>query len=136
MGSIWRRNGPIQQLRKSPLGPHLQADVQPTFVRLLAKGRLLQLVLPAEVRPDASAAQRSRTTGNLLITMPLADSRIRGSGGGRGGVLPMTCAAAAGKQGALCGSSRAAWAPELPAAAVSTAAVGAAGDHDDELPPL
>ena len=34
------------------------------------QGRLLQLVLPADVRPDSSMAQRSSTTGHLLVTMP------------------------------------------------------------------
>jgi hypothetical protein len=34
----------------------IQADVQPTFVRLLIKGRLLQLLLPVEVsRPRGLA---------------------------------------------------------------------------------
>lgn len=28
----------------------IKADVRPTFVRLLIKGRLLQLLLPAEVK--------------------------------------------------------------------------------------
>ncbi|GAB4823127.1 hypothetical protein N2152v2_010173 [Parachlorella kessleri] len=51
----------------------IQADVQPTFVRLLIKGRLLQLLLPQEVRPDSSTAQRSKTTGHLVITMPKED---------------------------------------------------------------
>ena len=50
----------------------IQADVQPTFVRLLIKGCLLQLVLPSEVRPDASWAQRSRASGRLVLTMPKA----------------------------------------------------------------
>lgn len=38
----------------------IKADVQPLFVRLLIKGRLLQLTLPEEVRPDESSAQRSK----------------------------------------------------------------------------
>ena len=45
-------------------------DVQPTYVRVLVKGRLLQLVLPAEVQTDQSVAQRSLATGHLVITMP------------------------------------------------------------------
>eukprot|EP00877_Chromochloris_zofingiensis_P015031 jgi/Chrzof1/9782/Cz04g15170.t1 len=48
----------------------IQADVQPKYVRLLIKGRLLQLLLPVEVKPDSSVAQRSTTTGHLVITMP------------------------------------------------------------------
>lgn len=45
-------------------------DVQPTYIRALVKGRLLQLVLPAEVQTDQSVAQRSMATGHLVITMP------------------------------------------------------------------
>ncbi|KAK9822057.1 hypothetical protein WJX74_003997 [Apatococcus lobatus] len=48
----------------------IAADVQPHAARLLIKGRLLQLKLPEEVRPDATIAQRSRASGNLSISMP------------------------------------------------------------------
>jgi hypothetical protein len=48
----------------------MQADVQPRWARLLVKGRLLQLQLPCEVKPDSSMAQRSKITGSLTITMP------------------------------------------------------------------
>jgi protein TilB len=41
--------------------------------RLLIKGRLLQLLLPCEVRPDASNAQRSTLSGRLVLTMPKED---------------------------------------------------------------
>ncbi|CAL8462504.1 g2037 [Coccomyxa elongata] len=51
----------------------IKADVQPLYVRLLIKGHLLHLVLPVEVKPGASAAQRSAITGNLLLTMPKKD---------------------------------------------------------------
>lgn len=51
----------------------VKADVQPLFVRLLIKGRLLQLLLPCEVRPDSSKAERSAATGHLLLTMPKED---------------------------------------------------------------
>ena len=34
------------------------------------QGRLLQLKLPEEVRPDQSVAQRSKASGNLSISMP------------------------------------------------------------------
>ncbi|KAH7331717.1 hypothetical protein KP509_20G047700 [Ceratopteris richardii] len=50
----------------------IDVDVQPTWVRVLVKGKLLQLMLPDEVNPDTSIAQRSNTTGNLLICMPKA----------------------------------------------------------------
>ncbi|KAG2454244.1 hypothetical protein HYH02_001278 [Chlamydomonas schloesseri] len=48
----------------------IQTDLQPTYVRLLVKAKLLQLLLPCEVRPDAATAQRNMTTGQLVITMP------------------------------------------------------------------
>jgi protein TilB len=117
----------------------IQADVQPTFVRLLAKGRLLQLLLPAEVAPDASVAQRSRTTGNLLVTMPLADA---------GACLrPAAAAAAAENAAGACnrggrgsGGARGKGAePELQPAVLSAAlATTGGGDvgQDDDLPPL
>mmetsp|Transcript_40567 Transcript_40567/g.96385 ORF Transcript_40567/g.96385 Transcript_40567/m.96385 type:complete len:431 (+) Transcript_40567:83-1375(+) len=53
----------------------IKADVQPTYVRLLIKGRLLQLELGVEVCPDRSTATRSKATGSLLLTMPKADPR-------------------------------------------------------------
>ena len=34
------------------------------------QGKLLQLELPAEVKPSLATAQRSNATGNLLLTMP------------------------------------------------------------------
>ena len=34
------------------------------------QGKLLQLKLPAEVKPSLATAQRSNATGNLLLTMP------------------------------------------------------------------
>ncbi|PNH09206.1 Protein TILB [Tetrabaena socialis] len=51
----------------------IQTDLQPTYVRLLVKGKLLQLLLPCEVRPDASTAQRNTSNGHLVVTMPKDD---------------------------------------------------------------
>jgi hypothetical protein len=48
----------------------VDADVQPTYVRITAKKQTLQLVLPSEVLTDASSAKRSATTGHLLLTCP------------------------------------------------------------------
>uniref|UniRef100_A0A3P8V6I4 Leucine-rich repeat-containing protein 6 n=1 Tax=Cynoglossus semilaevis TaxID=244447 RepID=A0A3P8V6I4_CYNSE len=45
----------------------LDVDIQPTYTRVSVKGKL---VLPVEVKPDSSVAQRSQTTGHLLLTMP------------------------------------------------------------------
>ncbi|XP_032079147.1 protein tilB homolog [Thamnophis elegans] len=50
----------------------LNVDVQPTYVRVMVKGKAFQLVLPEEVKPDSSIAKRSQTTGHLVITMPKA----------------------------------------------------------------
>ena len=46
------------------------ADVQPWYVRVTMKGRILQLALMEEVKPDSCTAQRSQTTGHLIVTMP------------------------------------------------------------------
>ncbi|XP_069931606.1 dynein axonemal assembly factor 11 isoform X5 [Oryctolagus cuniculus] len=48
----------------------IDVDVQPTYVRVMVKGKPFQLVLPAEVRPDSSSAKRSQTTGHLVVCMP------------------------------------------------------------------
>eukprot|EP00698_Gefionella_okellyi_P010789 TRINITY_DN2824_c0_g1_i3.p1 TRINITY_DN2824_c0_g1~~TRINITY_DN2824_c0_g1_i3.p1 ORF type:complete len:418 (-),score=75.24 TRINITY_DN2824_c0_g1_i3:152-1405(-) len=48
----------------------LDVDVHPTHIRVLIKGKLLQLVLPTEVVADKANAKRSQLTGHLLITMP------------------------------------------------------------------
>ncbi|CAL8366370.1 unnamed protein product [Boreogadus saida] len=55
----------------------LEVDVQPTYVRVTVKGKIFQLVLPAEVRPDSCSVRRSGTTGHLLLTMPRAAGEIR-----------------------------------------------------------
>lgn len=49
---------------------HLDVDVQPRYVRVTIKGKVLQLALPCEVSTDRSEAKRNVTTGNLVITMP------------------------------------------------------------------
>ncbi|XP_076156182.1 dynein axonemal assembly factor 11 [Alosa pseudoharengus] len=55
----------------------MEVDVQPTCLRVTVKGKVFQLVLPAEVKPDSSTAQRSQTTGHLLITMPRAHGEVK-----------------------------------------------------------
>ncbi|QDZ22055.1 hypothetical protein A3770_06p45730 [Chloropicon primus] len=55
----------------------IEADVQPTYVRLLIKGKLLQLTLAEEVSPDKSQAQRNKHTGHLVVTMPKANQTLR-----------------------------------------------------------
>ncbi|XP_052333302.1 dynein axonemal assembly factor 11 isoform X2 [Oncorhynchus keta] len=55
----------------------MDVDVQPTYVRVTVKGKIFQLVLPAEVRPDSSTAKRSQITGHLVLTMPKAQGEIK-----------------------------------------------------------
>ncbi|NXU59411.1 TILB protein, partial [Turnix velox] len=54
----------------------LDVDVQPTYIRVLVKGKPFQLVLPEEVKPDSSSAKRSQTTGHLVVSMPKAKEMI------------------------------------------------------------
>ncbi len=46
------------------LKPHINKSV-------CVCAQVFQLVLPAEVNPDSSTAQRSQTTGHLLLILPL-----------------------------------------------------------------
>ncbi|XP_059201314.1 dynein axonemal assembly factor 11 isoform X2 [Centropristis striata] len=55
----------------------IDVDVQPTYARVAIKGKIFQMVLPAEVKPDSSTAQRSQSTGHLLLTMPRAEGEIK-----------------------------------------------------------
>ncbi|KAB0405163.1 hypothetical protein E2I00_015292, partial [Balaenoptera physalus] len=54
----------------------IDVDVQPTYVRVMVKGKPFQLVLPAEVKPDSSSARRAQTTGHLVVYMPKVGSLI------------------------------------------------------------
>ncbi|XP_051058445.1 dynein axonemal assembly factor 11 [Phodopus roborovskii] len=56
----------------------IDVDVQPTYVRVMVKGKPFQLALSAEVQPDSSSAKRSQTTGHLLICMPKVGELITG----------------------------------------------------------
>ncbi|XP_008551275.1 dynein axonemal assembly factor 11 [Microplitis demolitor] len=49
---------------------YVEADVQPFYVRVTIKGKILQLSLPCEISTDTSVAKINVATGNLLITMP------------------------------------------------------------------
>lgn len=53
----------------------LDVDVNPEYVRCVVKDKVTQLKLPAEVSPDRSTVQRSKTTGSLRIVMPVVDAR-------------------------------------------------------------
>uniref|UniRef100_A0A4W2CED3 Leucine-rich repeat-containing protein 6 n=1 Tax=Bos indicus x Bos taurus TaxID=30522 RepID=A0A4W2CED3_BOBOX len=56
----------------------IDVDVQPTYVRVMVKGKPFQLILPAEVKPDSSFAKRSQTTGHLVVCMPKVGEVIIG----------------------------------------------------------
>ncbi|XP_028629124.1 protein tilB homolog [Grammomys surdaster] len=56
----------------------IEVDVQPTYVRVMVKGKPFQLALSTEVQPDSSSAKRSQTTGHLLICMPKVGEMITG----------------------------------------------------------
>lgn len=50
----------------------IELDVQTTYVRITIKGKVLQLVLPVEVAADRVKVQRSQTTGQLKLQIPVA----------------------------------------------------------------
>ncbi|KAM3964631.1 touch insensitive larva B [Aphomia sociella] len=52
-------------------------DVQPNYLRVTVKGKIFQLHLPEEVDITNSTAQRSQTTGHLLVVMPKANAVIK-----------------------------------------------------------
>ncbi|XP_066944365.1 LOW QUALITY PROTEIN: dynein axonemal assembly factor 11-like [Macrobrachium rosenbergii] len=45
-------------------------DVEPWYVRVTVKGKILQLVLLEEVKPGQAVAKRSSVTGHLVVTVP------------------------------------------------------------------
>lgn len=48
----------------------LDVDVQPKYVRVTIKQKILQLTLSCEVLTERSSVQRSQITGHLTVTMP------------------------------------------------------------------
>ena len=119
----------------------IEADIQPTFVRLLIKGRLLQLLLPTEVLPDAATARRCKANGRLVITMPKESpgdrhawdvTRTRPA---RDNCSPGNQQVAVARTSAPpCLGGKVRGVPMLQPAAVTIAA--AASDGGDDLPPL
>ncbi|XP_023288496.1 protein tilB homolog, partial [Orussus abietinus] len=53
---------------------YLDVDVQPRYVRVTIKGKVLQLTLPCEVQIDNSSVKRNVVTGHLMVTMPRVNS--------------------------------------------------------------
>ncbi|XP_020280757.1 protein tilB [Pseudomyrmex gracilis] len=48
---------------------YIDVDVNPTYVRVTIKGKILQLTLPCEVSVERSNVRRNTTTGHLVIGM-------------------------------------------------------------------
>ncbi|XP_042222767.1 dynein axonemal assembly factor 11-like [Homarus americanus] len=48
----------------------VKCEVEPWYVQVIVRGKVLQLVLLEEIRPDRATARRSQVTGHLLVTMP------------------------------------------------------------------
>ncbi|KAJ8939382.1 hypothetical protein NQ314_011127 [Rhamnusium bicolor] len=48
----------------------IEVDLQPIYVKLTIKGKIFQIVFPDEVFTDKSTAQRSQTTGHLVLKLP------------------------------------------------------------------
>lgn len=48
----------------------IDVDLQPIYVKIAIKGKVFQFVLPEEICTDKSTAQRSQTTGRLVLRMP------------------------------------------------------------------
>ncbi|KAJ3092296.1 Protein tilB [Quaeritorhiza haematococci] len=47
----------------------IDVDVNPTWIRIVVKGKILQLVLEEEVQVSSAVCERSRHTGELVVTM-------------------------------------------------------------------
>lgn len=50
----------------------IDIDMQTKYVRLTIKGKVLQLVFPVDVAADRAKVQRSQTTGQLKLQIPVA----------------------------------------------------------------
>ncbi|GMI05699.1 hypothetical protein TrRE_jg10733 [Triparma retinervis] len=51
----------------------IDVDVNPDYVSIVIKSKVLRLVLPAEVEAEGAVASRSKTTGHLVVTMKKVD---------------------------------------------------------------
>ena len=52
----------------------IDVDVHPTYISVVIKSKVLRLNLPEEVKCEESYAQRSSTTGHLMVVMPKVKS--------------------------------------------------------------
>eukprot|EP00953_Heterococcus_sp_UTEX-ZZ885_P003407 2370-Heterococcus_DN1.PRE.3 len=53
----------------------IDVDVHPHYISIVIKGKVLRLTLPVEVKAGEAKAQRSKTTGHLVVIMPKANSK-------------------------------------------------------------
>ncbi|KAK7073404.1 Protein tilB [Halocaridina rubra] len=68
----------------------ISCDVQPWYIRIKVKDKILQLVLLEEVKPGQATAVRSNITGHLLVTMPkLMPSRFWRNSLPPDGIIPL-----------------------------------------------
>jgi len=59
----------VSRIRRHLDTSYINVDVNPTYVRVTIKGKILQLTLPCEVSVERSNVRRNTTTGNLVINM-------------------------------------------------------------------
>ncbi|KAF0984416.1 hypothetical protein FDP41_000315 [Naegleria fowleri] len=53
---------------------YVDIDVQPTYIRVTIKGKVLQLRFDKEVASSKASAQRSTVTGNIVIRVPISNN--------------------------------------------------------------
>eukprot|EP00520_Triparma_pacifica_P009918 CAMPEP_0118644520 /NCGR_PEP_ID=MMETSP0785-20121206/6992_1 /TAXON_ID=91992 /ORGANISM="Bolidomonas pacifica, Strain CCMP 1866" /LENGTH=411 /DNA_ID=CAMNT_0006536303 /DNA_START=423 /DNA_END=1655 /DNA_ORIENTATION=+ len=51
----------------------IDVDVNPEYISIVIKSKCLRLMLPAEVEAEGAVANRSKTTGHLVVTMKKVD---------------------------------------------------------------
>ncbi|PSN38717.1 Protein tilB [Blattella germanica] len=55
----------------------LDVDIHPTYVKVLIKGKIFQIVFNEEIKTESSTAKRSQTTGHLVLTMPKVNGEVK-----------------------------------------------------------
>ena len=55
----------------------LDVDIQPTYIRVLIKGKIFQFVFSEEIKTECSTAKRSQTTGHLVLTLPKVNGEVK-----------------------------------------------------------
>ncbi|GAB6022336.1 Protein tilB, variant 2 [Chamberlinius hualienensis] len=57
----------------------VKVNLEPTFIQIEIKGKMLQLILPYEIQVGKSSVERSMLTGHLLIKMLKVDGTVKPS---------------------------------------------------------